>query len=294
MELSELAVFLKVAQTTSLSRAARELGLPRATVGRRLERLESSLGLRLIRRSTRKLVLTEAGEILFQRGLKIQAEIEDTRRQLQSQEDRIEGELKVLAPPIQSPSFAKMICTFQTSYPRIRLQLYMGTPVVDLLASGYDLAIRAAPVTEGGLVQRVLRRSRLVLVGAPALFDRLGIPGSVGDLSHFPCILGFDRGELPRSTWPLRSGGSFRVEGRLVTNDLELQLESARAGLGLALLPEMRIGAELASGRLLRVLEQEVGGESQLVLLYPERAQLPAKVRVFVDAVVGWAAGELV
>ena len=120
------------------------------------------------------------------------------------------------------------------------------------------------------------------------------MPNGVRDLSRFPCILGFDRGELPRSTWPLRSGGSFRVEGRLVTNDIELQVESARAGLGLALLPEMRIGAELASGRLLRVLEQEVGGESQLVLLYPERAQLPAKVRVFVDAVVGWAAGELV
>ncbi len=293
MELNELAVFLKVAQTGSMSRAALELQLPRATVGRRLERLEQSLGLRLVRRSTRKLVLTEAGELLFQRGLKIQAEVDATRLQLQSQEDRIEGDLKVLAPPIQSAAFMQMICDFQAAYPRIRLQLYLGTPVIDLLASGYDLAIRAAPVTEGGLVQRVLRRSRSVLVASPLLLERLGVPQNAADLARYPCILGFDRGELPRTGWPLRRGGSLRVEGRLVTNDLELQLQAARAGLGVALLPLLRIGADLESGRLVCLLEEEVGGEAQILLLYPERAQLPAKVRVFVEAVTAWAAREL-
>src|SRR4051812_27013749 len=140
VETAELLAFTKTVQAKSLSRAAAELGVPRATISRRLARLEERLATRLLRRTTRSLALTEAGEALYRHACIVLEAVSQAEASVRQTDSAVRGMLRVSLPPISDPSFHGMICDFATRYPEVRLHLHFSSHYVDLLRDGYDVA----------------------------------------------------------------------------------------------------------------------------------------------------------
>jgi DNA-binding transcriptional LysR family regulator len=293
LETAELLAFTRSVDAKSLSRAAAELGVPRATISRRLARLEERLGARLLRRSTRSLVLTDAGEALYRHGRIVLDAVASAEASVRRTDDAIRGDLRVSVPPISDPKFFAMLCEFAVQYPELRLHVHFSTQVVDLKRDGYDVALRAGTHFEPGLIARTLRRERVQAVASPEYIAKRGMPRSAKDLRSHACLLGFARGELPETYWPLKGGGRLQVEGTLVSNEITLLCDAALRGLGVACLPEILTRPWVESGKLLRVLPGVVEAEAQVAVVYLEREFVPPQVRVFVATLIKWAEREL-
>ncbi|MDC3955245.1 LysR family transcriptional regulator [Polyangium jinanense] len=288
LETSELLAFSKAVEARSLSRAAAELGVPRATISRRLARLEERLGVRLLRRTTRSLALTDAGEALHRHARIVLDAVHHAEASVRKTDDAVRGELRVSVPPMTGTSFSAMICDFSRRYPEVRLHVHSTTQHVDLQRGGYDVALRAATALEPGLVARTLAREPTLAVASPAYLEAHGTPRSRRDLRHHRCLMGFARGELPQTHWPF-AGGKFQIEGALFANDVYLLCDAALEGLGIALLPLILASPHLESGALVHVLPNALQGESHIAVVYPEREFMPPQVRAFIDALVAWA-----
>lgn len=293
LETSELLAFSKIVETRSLTRAAAELGVPRATIGRRLARLEETLGVRLLKRTTRSLVLTDAGEAFFRHARIVLDAVTQAEASVRRTDDTIRGELRVSIPPITDPSFFQMLCEFIARYPAIRLHVHSSTEHVDLRRGGYDLALRAGTEMEPGLVARVLTRSPMIAVASPGYLAERGVPSTARELKQHRCLMGFVRGELPQSHWPLARGGRTRVEGSFFTNEIRLLCDAAVRGLGITFIPRILADVHLKSGALVQVLRGIVEAESRIALVYPEREFLPQQVRAFIDQFTQWVPNEL-
>lgn len=293
IETAELAAFTHIVDAGSLSRASMVLGVPRATIGRRLERLEQRLGARLVRRTTRKLVLTEEGRALYTQAQIALTAVRDAVLCVRQADGAVRGRLRVSAPPMADGSFDTLVREFLAAYPDVVLELTFTTAAVDFGDSGYDLAIRASSQLDPGLVRRHLADTRLVVVGAPDYLARAGMPRTPDELTKHACIVGYVGGQTPARDWPLRAGGSVRVSGPLATNEIRLQLEMAGAGMGLAMVPETLAAVAITAGALVPVLLEEVGVTATVAVVYPERRLLRPVVRAFIDHVVRWAETEL-
>jgi DNA-binding transcriptional LysR family regulator len=292
LETSELIAFSKTVEARSLSRAAAELGVPRATISRRLSRLEERLGVRLIRRTTRSLALTDAGEALHRHARIVIDAVHHAEASVRRTDDAVRGELRVSVPPLIDTSFSTMICNFARRHPEVRLHIHSTTQHVDLQRGGYDVALRASSALEPGLVARTLAREPMLAVASPAYLEAHGTPRTRRDLRHHRCLMGFARGELPQTHWPF-SGGQFQVEGAFFSNDIQLLLHAALGGLGIALLPLIMVRPHLESGALVSVLPGAIRAESHVAVVYPEREFMPPQLRAFIDAVAAWAKEEL-
>ena len=293
VETSELVAFTKTVDAKSLSRAAAELGVPRATLSRRLARLEERLGARLLRRTTRSLVLTDVGEVFYRQASIALEAVRLAERSVRTSDDVVRGDLRVSVPPMMNAGFHAMLCEFAARYPALRVHVHTSNQHVDVLSGGYDVALRASSQLQPGLIARTLFRDPLMAVAAPTYLAERGTPRTEGDLRTHRCLLGFARGELPLSHWPLVSGGKLHVEGTMFSNDIALLCEAAVSGLGIALLPHDLVAPHLASGALVQVLAGVVGAEMQIALVYPERAFMPPQVRAFIEAVAEWVRREL-
>jgi DNA-binding transcriptional LysR family regulator len=294
LETAELLAFARTVDARSLSRAAAELGVPRATIGRRLARLEERLGARLLRRTTRSLALTDAGEALYRHARIVLDAVENAEASVRQTDDVVRGDLRVSVPPMMNPSFSAMVCEFAGRYPAVRVHLHGSTRHVDLRRDGYDVAVRASngPL-EPGLVARVLARMPLLAVASPAYLAAHGTPRTRRDLRAHRCLMGFDRDELPQSHWPAAGGGKLHVDGAFFSNEISLVGEAAVRGLGIAVLPLMFVAPFLENGDLVQVLEGVVEASSTISVVYAERELVPPHVRAFVDAVVAWAPDQL-
>jgi DNA-binding transcriptional LysR family regulator len=288
-ETTEFLTFVRTVEARSISRAARELGVPRPTVGRRLARLEEKLGVRLLRRTTRTMALTDAGEALYARARGVIAAVRDAEASVRQSDDAVRGVLRVSAPPLYSLHFGAMIADFIGRYPDVRLELDVTTRHVDFGAGAFDVAIRAAAQLPPGLIARNLARARLAVVASPEYLARRGTPRRSAELAKHVCLVGFALGEHPATHWPLARGGRVRVEAALATNDLNVLRAAALAGRGLALLPLPLVYDDVERGALVPVLAERVGGDNQIAVVYPEREFVPPAVRAFVDAVLAWA-----
>jgi DNA-binding transcriptional LysR family regulator len=293
LETAELSAFTRTVDAGSLSRASKELGVPRATIGRRLDRLEKQLGTRLLRRTTRTLVLTDSGRALYAQAKLALDAVRDAVTSVRRTSGAVRGPLRVSVPPLPSSSFGEMVTEFLKKYPDVELDLQSSTASVHFGERGFDVALRASASLDPGLVRRPLSEARLVALASPDYLARRGTPRRSEDLSDHACIRGYARGDSVSHEWPLLAGGNVRVRGPLATNDLRLALDAARAGLGIALLPELLAWPYLATGELVHLLDGVVGAISVVAVVYPERRLLAPVVRAFVDEVVIWGQREL-
>lgn len=290
LETAELQALVTAVDAGSLTRAAQELGVPRVTLGRRLTRLEERLGVRLLRRTTRSLGLTDAGEELYRRARQVLEALTEAEQAVRRSDGAVRGLLRVATPPMDNPWMRSIFLEFARAYPGVRLEVVASTAHADLASGRFDVAMRASPTLAPGLVARVLARTPLRAVCSPAYLARAGEPATPEALEDHAALVGFARGEHPQTHWPLLDGAQVRVRPVLASNELGLLRDAALAGVGIALLPRLLVREQVSSGALVEVLPDRVGMLSQIALVYPERELVPPAVRAFVSFVVDrWA-----
>jgi len=290
-----IPVFVAVVEKGGFSAAAVALGLSKSAVSKRINRLEAQLGVRLLHRTTRRLILTEAGERYYDnavRALEAANRAEDAVTELQGEPS---GRLRISSPmSFGRLHLAPMIPKFLQRYPKVQLELVMDDKKVDLVAGGIDLAIRSGAdgLPDSSLVARRLAPLRHVLCASSRYLDRNGIPQMPADLAAHNCLLfsySSDAGE-----WTFRRNGktaSVSVSGNYQVNNSEVLLAALREGLGIGRVPTFVAGPAIQSGELVAVLPEWQLPEHALYAVYPERAYLPAKVRAFLDFAIEYLGG---
>jgi DNA-binding transcriptional LysR family regulator len=266
IKLDGLAAFIAVAETGSISEAARRMRLSKSVVSDRLTELEGSLGASLVHRSTRKLTLTEDGVAFLERASRIAHEVEEAAADMAERRGALVGPLRISAPV----TFGRMhlgpaIYPFIAKHPRIELTLDLDDRRVDVSASGYDAVVRHGPIADSRLMAWRLAPSRRVLVASPDYLGRHGMPGSITDLDGHRGIFYTNRGV---GDWRFSgSNGATIVRGRaaLLVNNGDMMRDAALAGLGIALLPIFIAGTEIRTGRLQVV---DVGMQLQQEFIY--------------------------
>lgn len=182
-----------------------------------------------------------------------------------------------------------MLLAFAREYPKVQLEVIATTAHQDLQQNQIDVAWRAGPTLDPGLVARRLHSTRIQAVASPKYLQFSGSPTRLEDLAEHRCIVGFARGERPRTAWPTLDGGSVRVSPALAFNDLILSYEATLAGLGIALLPAAVAQRAIDKGQLQAVLPEHIGTESQISLVFAERNLMKPALRAFLDHAVAWS-----
>lgn len=281
--LGDLEVFASVAASGSMSLAAKELGYSPAMISKRIKRLEEKLGARLFQRTTRQISLTEAGSGFYQRVLAVLEGLEEAEDFVSGRSNNLTGTLKVSA----STSFGRMhiaphLRGFMERYPDLAINLVLSDEFTDLVAGGFDLAIRIADLGDSSLVAKRLAPVRRVLCASKSYIERFGEPHHVEDLKQHRCLPAHNN-DLWRLEGP-NGPVQFRPEGMLITNSSEVIREAVISGLGIALRSTWDVGQELKDGRLVQLMPAYEGSSHiTLSAVYPSRRFLPAKVRLFID-----------
>jgi DNA-binding transcriptional LysR family regulator len=278
-----LTEFVTVVDVGSISGAARVLDVPRATLSRRMSALEAELGVRLLHRNTRRLVLTPAGQELVRRARRIVSDAAEAWSAVRRLDDVPRGLLRVSTT---GTWLDDIIVGFLREFPEVQVEVRSTTRHVDLIAEGVDVALRMGEVRDPNLIVRKVTSGARVVVASSSYLGERGVPNTPYDLSEHDCIVGFAGEFAPQREWPLCDGGSVRVAGRVAANDIRMMRAAALGGLGLALLPRMAVVDDLARGALVVVLEDSVGADASASLVYADREYIDPKVRAFVDRAV--------
>jgi DNA-binding transcriptional LysR family regulator len=280
MKLEGIATFVTVAESGSLSEAARRLRVSRSVVSERLVELERSLGASLLQRSTRKLSLTEDGAAFLARAVRIVRDVQEAAADLAERRGQLSGPLRIAAPV----TFGRMhlgpaLYPFLAAHPDIQLTLDLDDRRVDATSDGFDAVVRHGPIADTYLVAWQLATSRRVLVAAPAYLDRHGTPRSPDELEDHRGIFYTHRGA---ADWRFAQQGEIRIvraRPSLVLNNGDMMRDAALAGLGIALLPVFIVSGALKAGTL-RVIDVGVEAEQEYIYMAHADGQHPsAKLR---------------
>ncbi|AUX24105.1 LysR family transcriptional regulator [Sorangium cellulosum] len=285
LDLNDVALFVRVVQARSFSAVARERGVPGSTVSRRIARLESVLGIRLLERTTRRLRLTDAGQAYFAHAERAVDDVWQGTDRVRELRKEPRGRVRVLAPIILGASVANVIYTYLAKHPGVSIDLELDERRIDLLAEGFDIAILKGKADSGDFVARELWRStRKLLYASPRYLEARGAPRRVEDLARHDCIA--TRATEGFATWTLYQGRSKRrvtVAPRFYVNEFSAAHGAAIAGVGIAMLPEVRCLEDVAEERLVRVLDEVEGESGGVYLLYRAHGSLTAAVRTCID-----------
>jgi DNA-binding transcriptional LysR family regulator len=275
--------FAAIVSAGSIAGAARVLGMERATLSRHLSGLERELGVRLLHRSTRKLVLTPAGQQLSWRARRIADDAAEAWASVRRMDEVPRGTLRVSTA---GNALDTMLIDFVADFPEVRLQVLETTRQVNLVEEGIHAAIRFGPVLDGNLIARRVGGVRRLAVASPAYLDQHGSPEHPRDLDGHRCIVGYSADGSVRADWPLLSGGRVQVEGQFAASGMRLARRAALAGSGLAFLPLPTVRDDLAEGALATVLEDLVGDIAVVSVVFADKEYIEPKVRAFVDRAV--------
>ncbi|MFL6620053.1 MAG: LysR family transcriptional regulator [Povalibacter sp.] len=286
--IGDLNLFLRVLDLGSISAAARSLDLSVAVASQRLKRLEKSLGVRLIHRTTRKLQVTSEGAALAARGRPLIEDLEVLTGSLRETAEQSAGTLRVTMPASFGRQYiSPLLPEFLLRYPRVALHVHLADQMIDLVSEGFDLAIRIGTLPDSSLVARRLAPNQRVLCASPDYLRRKGVPASPLDLQTHECLL-LNSAKEPNDHWHLRprTGGeeiAVRIRGRLESNFGEVVRDAALAGLGIALHSTWHVCDDILAGRLKVILPDYVLRESAIYAVMPERRLVLPRVRAFVD-----------
>ncbi|WP_299810697.1 LysR family transcriptional regulator [uncultured Shewanella sp.] len=286
-----IPIFVAVADSAGFSRAARVLGISKSAVSKRITQLEQQLGSRLFYRSTRKLSLTEAGERYYQyasQANRAAKQAEDAVSELQGEP---KGLLKIQVPmTIGQMHLASFIPEFIDRYPEIKIDLVMDDREINLIEQGFDLAIRADDLADSNLIARLLVPLHSVVCVSPSFYqkhrERLNSPSQLADLN---CILYSYSNNADVWLFNDSNGGEHKVKvaGNYRVNNSAALRDAVIAGMGAGRLPTFVAGAAIQKGELVALFQDYTMPSKKLNAIYPERHYLPAKVRVFLDYIIG-------
>jgi DNA-binding transcriptional LysR family regulator len=283
--LYEMSVFARVVAEGSLSAAARDLGVSTAVVSRRLAALEARLGVRLINRTTRRLALTDEGASYHEACARILAEVADADAAAAAQRVEPQGLLKVALPAsFGHKHIAPLVPPFAARYPKVELAFSLSDRTVDVIAEGYDLAIRIGELEDSSLAARKLAPNRRVVCASPQYLEQHPAPRVPADLQKHNCLTTTDLQMNWEFKGPDGKRGVVRVAGHYACDNWEVLREWAMAGLGVALKSTWDVRRQLEDGSLVPLLPgYDFGTDVSIYAVYPHRRHLPAKTRVFID-----------
>lgn len=274
---ADMILFAAVVREGSFTGAAKLLGITKQSTSERIARLESSLGVRLLERTTRTLRVTEAGSLYFDRCDAIATQIDEANLQVQQRQSEPVGLLRVSAPVLYGRRYlAPVVAKFLQRHPKASVALVLADRRVHLIEEGIDLAIRIGPLDDSTLTARKLGDGHVYYVASPAFLAKHAVK-TVAALRSAPCI-----GTKNPETWELR-GETFKIKPVLYVNDLEVACETAIAGVGVALLPSIVCRKAVASGKLRLLFGPSPAKRTDVHVVFPSRQFLPAKVRVFLE-----------
>jgi DNA-binding transcriptional LysR family regulator len=285
VDLLDVLAFVRVVETGAFSRAAERMGTAKSIVSRRVARLEEQLGARLLTRSAAGAQPTDAGEAYFERASNILCELDAAREVVAGAVTQVAGPIRLTAPlSFGVEHLAPALAAFAAEHPRVELDISFEDKTVDLVAGGFDLAVRLGTLEDSALIARRIAPSRRVLVGSPAYLDGRGRPAQPRDLA------GFDHLVYGNEQWRFRAGNrweSVRLKPRLRADNGEMLRAAAEAGLGLCVLPTFIASSGLRSGALEPLLRDFPMPEGGLHVLMPPGRAVTARVRALSDFLAG-------
>jgi LysR family transcriptional regulator, transcriptional activator for dmlA len=287
---SEMQFFSALVRCGSFSAAARELEVTTPAVSKRLAQLEARLGVRLLARTTRRVSLTAEGEVYLENARRILADIDDMESAVARALAAPKGLLRVNTTlGFGRSHIAPLISQFTKAHPEMQVQLQLTVDPPPLSEDAFDVCIRFGEAPDARVVARLLAPNRRLLCASPAYLARNGHPKSPAELAQHSCI-GIRQGDQAYGTWRLAAGRrseTVKVRGPLSTNDGEIAVSWALAGHGIVMRAEWDIARYLRSGRLKQVLENWQTPPADIYAVYPQRHQVSARVRAFVDFLAG-------
>jgi LysR family transcriptional regulator, transcriptional activator for dmlA len=289
---ADLGFFAVLASAGSLSAAARELGVTTPAVSKHLAAMESRVGLSLVNRTTRRMSLTPEGELYLGHARRILGEIDDMEHLLGLSKSTPKGLLRVNATlGFGRIHVAPLISRFVRKYPQVEVQLQLSVDPPALVEDSFDVCIRFGAPPDARIIAKYIAPNRRLLCAAPAYLARHGTPKVPHDLTRHNCI-GIRQGEEAYGLLRLTSGRgkganseAVKTRGNLTTNDGEIAVNWALDGHGILMRAEWDIERYLQSGRLVQVLPQFHTPDADIHAVYPQRHQLSARVRAFVEFV---------
>ncbi len=283
MNIDHLKLFVRLANTHNISLAGQELGLSPAVASAHIAKLELSLGVRLLHRTTRKVSLTEEGSAFLVHAEDVLASVEAARAAVGAGSTVATGTLRVTAPA----SFGRMhlmpeLANFLAEHPSLNLDLRLTDTIVDLVDGGFDIAIRNSPLKDSTLVARKLAVDKRVVCASPAYLAKVGTPSNPSDLKELDCITlsGLD-------TWTFETPNgteSIKVKGRFRTDNGEAVRDACASGLGISIGSTWSVHKQLQAGVLQQILQDyPLVSDTALWVVYPSSRLLAPKVRAFID-----------
>lgn len=287
-----MMVFVRVVEAKSFTRAAEALGVSKSVVSARLSALEDRLRLRLLQRTTRKLSLTPDGLALYESFAKVIAAADEASAVSAGAGTTARGLLRVNAPIVFAEQYlAAPMAAYLARYPDVRLEVTMNDKLIDLVDEGIDVALRITSRLAGaGLAARKLASDETILCASPGYLARRGIPETPEDLVHHDCLV-YSLLKVSQE-WRFRDRArktivSVPLEGRLLAASGSLLRRALLADMGIGVLPSFMIAADLAAGRLVRVVDDFVGVKLGIYAAYPQARPVPSKTRAFIDLLAG-------
>lgn len=285
MGLTDVHLFLAVAKQTSFVGAARKTGVPTSTVSRAVARLEESLGVRLLQRTSRHVSTTQEGAWLLARAAPLVDELGEVLAAVGERDEEPAGKLRVTAPIVTgSEQIARALTAFAVAHPRVSVELQLTNSVVNLIDAGFDLAFRAGPIADGDLIARKLWTARFALAASPSFVKRelKGRPRvSAKRLAALPAVVS-RAGMAWKFIGPKGATGEVMPRDCFTVNDPRVAVEAAKAGIGIVRAPRDLLERQ---GRALTLLECELGEPEgrEMYAVYPSRRLVPLRVKAAIE-----------
>jgi len=283
--LNDMMLFVRVVNCNSFTAAAKQMKLSKSIVSKRISRLEQNLKVRLLNRSTRKLSLTEAGQVFFGRCSRISEDVEAAELEVMYTHKTPKGWIRITAPlSFGYLHISPAIADFIKEYPKVKIDLHLSDHPVDLIEESYDIGIRLGKLEDSNLIAKRLAARTMFVCGSPKYFKEHGIPEHPTDLVNHDCFIY----EVPLigDEWRFTVDGHdsiVKVHGSMMSNNGRALLEASISGLGLVFLPEFVVSRQLKSGKLQSVLGEYCQNKIELHATYPHNRHLARKVRYFID-----------
>jgi DNA-binding transcriptional LysR family regulator len=287
-QLAAMATFVRVVDAGSLSGAARSLPGSLTSVSRQISALEELFGTRLLLRTTRRLALTDDGRLLYDRAKSILSELKEVESALSSRRQEPSGRVRVSAPTLMGRLLvAPLLADFLRLYPAVSIELLLVDRTVDMIEEDVQLALHVGHLADSQLVARKLAEVQMIVCAAPAYLERVGIPQTPAELSRHNCLVFSD---VPGAgEW--RFGDAtvqyrIRISARLWINSIDALVQAAKDGAGIVRVPSWLVAADLAEGRLQRILGDHEPASAPVHLLFQSSRLASPKVRAFADHLI--------
>ena len=290
----DLAALVAVVETGSFTQAGERLGIAKSAISRRISALESRLGVELLRRTTRRLDLTDTGRAFYERSARLLADLDEAEAAAAQSHGELRGKLRVALPV----SFGvRHVCApvaeFSRQHPGLRFELDLNDRRVDLLEEGADLALRIGRLQDSSLIARRLFDARTALVASPEYLKARGVPGEPADLPEHRCLV-YSNLPDPRR-WVCRDANgeaiAVTVTPAMSASNGDFLARMALEGQGIAMQPTFIVGDAIAEGRLVSLLDRYTWPVTPAYAVYPPTRHLSFRVRAFIDFLVEYFSG---